>query len=79
MANFEFDLEMAELELKCVSNLLSIYQEFFCDEVPSEGARGNDAKLNAQIFADRAHEFHSLIDAAQDKIIAMRKKSNGSY
>lgn len=74
MEKFEFDLEEAVNELKQVNDLLCTYQEFFEHECPTKGARGEDAKLSAQIFADRSYQFRSLIYAAQDKITAMHKE-----
>lgn len=71
---FEFDLESAERELECINNLLCTYQEFFNDECPEENDRVDDVKLAALLFASRVRQYHSLIDAAQDKIIAMRKE-----
>lgn len=74
MAKFEFDLEQAVLELECVNNLLSVYREFFYDECPEAENCTNEEKIDAFLFAARSRHFFSLIDASQDKIIAMRKE-----
>ncbi len=68
---YEFDLEDATHGLEQINDLLCIYKEFVDNECPENDTCGDDAKLAAQLFASRTRQFSCLIDAAQDKIIAI--------
>ncbi len=76
MANFDFDLETAELALENINNLLCIFLEFYENECPLEkdfSKYGKDYELSAMVFADRSHQFESLVRAARDKVFELHK------
>lgn len=69
MANFEFDLEIAEYELKNVENLLSVFFDFFNEERPF-GEKIDPTE--AIWFTDRCKTYESVINAAWNKIRKIR-------
>lgn len=76
MANFDFDLETAELKLECINNLLGVFLEFWEEECPlgeTIDKYDRDHVLSALIFTARSHQFESLIRAAKDKVFELRK------
>ena len=73
MVNFDFDLESAEIELLHVSNLLSVFDEFFQNEVPAM-----DDQEGSIHFVRRVGNYYSLIEAAHDKIDSMRSEMEAS-
>lgn len=68
MANFEFDLEQAEMELNNVDNLLSVFWGFFNEERPLGKA---DTVANSY-FVESCKTYESVINAAWDKVRQVR-------
>ena len=74
---FDFDLEMAQVELECINDLLGIFNEFYGEECPAEDT-DKMLSVRAVIFCARTHHYASLINAAQDKLIRLREQMNSA-